>query len=165
MEDQRARFSMSRQLMNHEWSQQCSMGKITLYVHLRTRQKWLPTGTTSHPRKDDPSFRVREWKNNMVISKLSSIIDNKTATIPFLRHCYEIRTVPTETYQDNKNTASRFLTIGDVHNLRQGNMSVTQYYCALGHFRKQLDVFWQSWLGMPMRSKEMVEEIETLNSF
>lgn len=83
MEDQRARFSTSRQLMNHEWSQLCSMGKITLYVHLRKRQKWLPTGTASHPQKDDPSFRFKESKNNMVISKLRSIIDNKQHNYSF----------------------------------------------------------------------------------
>ncbi|KAK3035301.1 hypothetical protein RJ639_034824 [Escallonia herrerae] len=120
----------------HQWAK-----SVMMFISGKGKDDYL-TGTASPPQKDDPSFRMWKTENNMVMSWLIKTMDTEIGqNFLFYDTAYEIWMAAKETYSDNDNTAELFDIKGALHDLRQGEMSVTQYYNTLCHFWQQLDGF------------------------
>ncbi|KAK2977630.1 hypothetical protein RJ640_020537 [Escallonia rubra] len=120
----------------HQWAK-----SVMMFISGKGKDDYL-TGAASPPWKDDPSFRMWKTENNMVMSWLINTMDTEIGqNFLFYDTAYEIWMAAKETYSDNDNTAELFDIKGALHDLRQGEMSVTQYYNTLSRFWQQLDGF------------------------
>ncbi|KAK3031449.1 hypothetical protein RJ639_035272 [Escallonia herrerae] len=114
---------------------------VMMFISRKGKDDYL-TGAASPPRKDDLSFRMWKTENNMVMSWLINTMDNEIGqNFLFYDTAYEVWTVTKETYFDNDYRVELFDIKGALHDLRQGEMSVTQYYNTLSCFWQQLDGF------------------------
>ncbi|KAK3041993.1 hypothetical protein RJ639_002301 [Escallonia herrerae] len=120
----------------HQWAK-----SVMMFISGKGKDDYL-TGTASPPQKDDPSFRMWKTENNMVMSWLINTMDTEIGhNFLFYDTAYEIWMAAKETYSDNDNTAELFDIKRTLHDLRQEEMSVTQYYNTLSRFWQQLDGF------------------------
>ena len=104
--------------------------------------KGMDDHLTSDVTKEDTKFKSWKSKNNMMMSWLINSMNNEIGeNFMFYETTKEIWDVGRETYFDNENTAELFQFKSILHDLRQGDMSVTQYFKTLNHHWQQLDMF------------------------
>ena len=112
-----------------------------MYISGKGKDEYL-TGEVVPPKVGDPKFRLWEIENNIVISWL---VNSMTTEIGenFLLYCtaHEILEVGKEFYLSKEKTSAIFEIETTIHDLRQGELSVTQFYNALSHYWQQLDIF------------------------
>ena len=114
---------------------------VMMFISGKGKDDYL-TGAAIPPRKDDPNFRTWKSENNMVMSWLINTMENDIGqNFLFYNTAYEIWNAAKETYSDYDNTAELFEIKGALHDLKQGEMTVTQYYNTLSRYWQQLDVF------------------------
>ncbi|RVX23717.1 Retrovirus-related Pol polyprotein from transposon RE1 [Vitis vinifera] len=118
--------------------------------------------TTEPPKKDDKRFKVWNTENNLVMSWLINAMDTEIGqNFLFYDTAHEIWMAAKETYSDSDNTADLFDIKGALHDLKQGEMTVTHYYNTLSRFWQQLDVFetmdWEC-PGDASRYKRIIEK-------
>ena len=73
----------------------------------------------------------------------------------------EIWDAARETYSDNENTSKLFEVKGILNDLRQGELTVTQYFNTLNKYQQQLDLFGDAKLGCPecsLKYKKIAEK-------
>lgn len=97
---------------------------------------------SSVPAITDQKYKIWKAENNMVMSWL---INSMTTEIGenFLLYstAREIWEAVRETYSDSENTSELFEIEGKLHELRQGDMQVTQYFTQLSRLWQQLHMF------------------------
>lgn len=120
----------------HQWAK-----AVLMFITGRGKDEYL-FSTTEPPKKDDKRFKVWNTENNLVMSWLINAMDTEIGqNFLFYDTAHEIWMAAKETYSDSDNTADLFDIKGALHDLRQGEMTVTHYYNTLSRFWQQLDVF------------------------
>ena len=105
-----------------------------MFVSGKRKDDYL-TDAAIPPLKEDLKFRTWRFENNMVMSWLINTIDNEIGqNLMFYGTAKEIWDVAKETYSDNDNTTELLEIKSSLHDLRQGDLSATQYINTLTRF-------------------------------
>nr|GLL35841.1 hypothetical protein CK203_090719 [Ipomoea trifida] len=100
------------------------------------------TGTAAKPETTEPGFRKWKIENSMIMSWLINSMNNDIGEIFLLfETAQEIWDAAKETYSSSENTSELFRVQSTLHDFRQGEQSVTQYYNTLTRYWHQLDLF------------------------
>ncbi|KAK3023749.1 LOW QUALITY PROTEIN: hypothetical protein RJ639_044458 [Escallonia herrerae] len=119
-----------------QWSQ-----SVFMFISGKGKEDYL-TGTIETPSKDDPNYKKWNSENHMVMSWLINTMNLEIGqNFMFNGTAKEVWENVKETYSDNDNTSELFEIKGILHNLQQGDASVTQYYNLLTRYWQQLDMF------------------------
>lgn len=106
-----------------EWSQ-----SIIMFICGKGKDEYL-TSTTKSPAINDPKFKSWKAENNMVMSWLINSMNNDVGENFLLYETTsEIWNAAKETYSHIENTDKLFEIEGVLHDLRQGDKPVTQYF-------------------------------------
>ena len=129
----------SHKLAGHnylQWSQ-----SVMMYVCGKGREDHL-TGTAAPPNKNDPTYKMWKAENSMVMSWLINSMTNEISE-NFLLYstAQEIWEAARETFSNKENTAELFAVESVLHDLKQGESSVTTYFSTLTRYWQQLDLF------------------------
>ena len=92
------------------------------------------TGEIVQPKSDDPIFRTWKIENNMVKSWLINSMTNEIGENFLLyKTTKEMWDAVKETYSTKENTIEQVDIKSVLHDLRQGDLTVSNYYNILGH--------------------------------
>ena len=119
-------------------------------------------GVAAKPNKTDEKFKVWNAENNMVMSWLINSMTNDIGE-NFLLYgiAKEIWDAAKETYSNNENTSELFEVESVLHDFRQGELMVTQYFNTLNRYWQQLDLFEEhNWScpGDEIRYRQIIEQ-------
>lgn len=125
-------------LNRHNYLQWSS--SVMMFICGKGRDDYL-TGVIIIPEKNDPNFRTWKTKNPMVMSWMINSMTNKIGE-NFLLYgtTKEIGEATRETYSSSENTSELFEIEAVLHDLRQGDLSITQYFNTCCHWQ-HLDMF------------------------
>ncbi|RVW37306.1 Retrovirus-related Pol polyprotein from transposon RE2 [Vitis vinifera] len=119
-----------------QWSQ-----SILMFIRGKEKDDYI-TGASAAPETTASTYKKWIAKNNMVMSWL---VNSMTADIGenFLSFdtAKEIWDTEKETFSDKENTSEIIHIEGILHDLRQGNLTVTEYFNTLTRLWRQLDTF------------------------
>nr|GMD39400.1 Retrovirus-related Pol polyprotein from transposon RE1 [Ipomoea batatas] len=119
-----------------QWSQ-----FVLLFICGKGKDDYL-TGTAAKPETTEPGFRKWKIENSMIMSWLINSMNNDIGEIFLLfETAQEIWDAAKETYSSSENTSELFRVESTLHDFRQGEQSVTQYYNTLTRYWHQLDLF------------------------
>ncbi|GAV56647.1 UBN2_3 domain-containing protein [Cephalotus follicularis] len=122
-----------------QWSQ-----SVMMFISGKGKDEYL-TGAAAPPPMGDPKFKSWRAENNMVMSWLINSMDTEIGqNFLFYGSAKEIWDAAKEIYSDNENTAEFFEIKCVLHDIRQGDLTVTQYYNTLSQYWQQLDIFEES---------------------
>jgi len=112
-----------------------------MFICGKGRDDYL-TGEVIIPEKNDPKFRTWKTENHMVMSWLINSMTNKIGE-NFLLYgtAKEIWNATRETYSSSENTSELFKIEAALHDLCQGDLSITQYFNTLCRHWQLLDMF------------------------
>ncbi|GAV58382.1 UBN2_3 domain-containing protein [Cephalotus follicularis] len=119
----------------HQWSH-----SVMIFICGKDKEDYI-TRTTVPP--EESSARYRTWKaeNHMVVSWLSnSMTIEMGENFMYYQIAKEIWDATRETYSNKDNTSSIFEIKGILHDLSQGEMTITDYFNALTRYWQQLDM-------------------------
>ena len=92
------------------------------------------TGEIVQPKSDDPRFWTWKIENNMVKSWLINSMTNEIGENFLLyKTTKEMWDAVKETYSTKENTIEQVDIKSVLHDLRQGDLTVSNYYNILGH--------------------------------
>ncbi|KAL5741619.1 hypothetical protein ACOSP7_028351 [Xanthoceras sorbifolium] len=119
-----------------QWSQ-----SVLMFICCKGRDDYL-TGVAKSPDKENPKFKQWKVENNMVMPWLINSMNNDIGE-NFLLYdtAEEIWNAARDTYSNSDNTSELFGIESTLHDLRQEDMSVTQYSNSLTRYWQQLDMF------------------------
>lgn len=136
-----------------------------MFISGRSRDDYL-TGAAAQPSSSDPRFRVWRAENNLVMSWL---IGSMTTEIGenFLLYttAKEIWDAARDTFSSSENTAELFHVESILHDLRQGENTVTTYFTTLTRHWQQLDLFESHEWKCPDDSTYFKKIVETKRIF
>ncbi|RVX15883.1 Retrovirus-related Pol polyprotein from transposon TNT 1-94 [Vitis vinifera] len=119
-----------------QWSQ-----SILMFIRGKEKDDYI-TGASAAPETTASTYKKWIAENNMVMSWL---VNSMTADIGenFLSFdtAKEIWDTAKETFSDKENTSEIIQIEGILHDLRQGNLTVTEYFNTLTRLWRQLDTF------------------------
>ncbi|RVW49546.1 Retrovirus-related Pol polyprotein from transposon TNT 1-94 [Vitis vinifera] len=119
-----------------QWSQ-----SILMFIRGKEKDNYI-TGASAAPETTASTYKKWIAENNMVMSWL---VNSMTADIGenFLSFdtAKEIWDTAKETFSDKENTSEIIQIEGILHDLRQGNLTVTEYFNTLTRLWRQLDTF------------------------
>ncbi|KAL6322028.1 hypothetical protein AAG906_003171 [Vitis piasezkii] len=119
-----------------QWSQ-----SILMFIRGKEKDDYI-TGASAAPETTASTYKRWIAENNMVMSWL---VNSMTADIGenFLSFdtAKEIWDIAKETFSDKENTSEIIQIEGILHDLRQGNLTVTEYFNTLTRLWRQLDTF------------------------
>ncbi|RVX11271.1 Heat shock 70 kDa protein 17 [Vitis vinifera] len=119
-----------------QWSQ-----SVLLFICGKGKDEYL-TGEAAMPETTEPGFRKWKIENSMIMSWLINSMNNDIGEIFLLfRTAKDIWDAAKETYSSSENTSELFQVESALHDFRQGEQSVTQYYNTLTRYWQQLDLF------------------------
>ena len=109
-----------------QWSQ-----SVMMFICGKGRDDYL-TGVAVPPSKEDPKYKTWKSENNMVMSWLINSMTNEIGE-NFLLYVTvkDIRDATKETYSSFDNSSKLFTVESIVHNLRPGDLTVTQCFNTL----------------------------------
>lgn len=133
---------------------------VMMFICGKGKDDYL-NGVAAKPNKTDEKFKVWNAENNMVMSWLINSMTNDIGE-NFLLYgtAKEIWDAAKETYSNNENTLELFEVESVLHNFRQGELTVTQYFNTLNRYWQQLDLFEEhNWScpGDGIRYKQIIE--------
>ena len=119
-----------------QWSQ-----SVMMFICRKGRDDYL-TGVAVPPSKEDPKYRTWKLENNMVMSWLINSMTNEIGE-NFLLYltAKDIWDAAKETYSSFDNSSELFAVESILHDLRQGDLTITQYFNTLTRNWQQLDMF------------------------
>ena len=130
-----------------QWSQ-----SVQMFICGRSKDDYL-TGEAKAPKADDPKFRIWKAENNMVMSWLvNSMMPEIGENFLLYSTASEIWEAARVTFSDSENTSELFETENLLHDLKQGDASVTQYYSTLTRLWQRIDVYDQHRWNFPKDS-------------
>ena len=139
-----------------QWSQ-----SVLLYLCSKEKEDCL---TEKVVKPEEKEARYRAWKreNSQVMSWLiNSIMPNIGENFLLYETVAEVWEAVKETYSYKDNTPELVTIEGALHNLRQGDLSVTEYYNKLQTYWQQLDAFEKYKWSSPEDSQQYKKIIET----
>ncbi|GAV63817.1 UBN2_3 domain-containing protein, partial [Cephalotus follicularis] len=99
------------------------------------------TGTVVPPKESSAKYRTWKAENHMVMSwLLNSMTIEMGENFIYYQTTKEIWDATRETYSNKDNTSAIFEIKGILHDLRQGEMTITDYFNALMRYWQQLDM-------------------------
>ncbi|XP_058068722.1 uncharacterized protein LOC131218054 [Magnolia sinica] len=118
------------------WSQ-----SVMMFICGKGRDDYL-TEVAAPPSKEDPKYRTWKLENNMVMSWFINSMTNEIGE-NFLLYgtAKDIWVAAKETYSSFDNSSELFAIESILHDLRQGDLTVTQYFNALTQNWQELDMF------------------------
>ncbi|RVW94060.1 hypothetical protein CK203_038171 [Vitis vinifera] len=94
------------------------------------------------PETTEPGFRKWKIENGMIMSWLINSMNNDIGeNFLLFGTAKDIWDAAKETYSSSENTSELFQVESALHDFRQGEQSVTQYYNTLTRYWQQLDLF------------------------
>ncbi|RVW29719.1 Retrovirus-related Pol polyprotein from transposon RE1 [Vitis vinifera] len=94
------------------------------------------------PETTEPGFRKWKIENSMIMSWLINSMNNDIGeNFLLFGTAKDIWDAAKETYSSSENTSELFQVESALHDFRQGEQSVTQYYNTLTRYWQQLDLF------------------------
>ncbi|XP_075507354.1 uncharacterized protein LOC142544176 [Primulina tabacum] len=100
------------------------------------------TGTAKAPKEDDPNYRTWKTNNSMVqswlISSMTTEIGENFLLFATAADIWEAAKI---TYSSTENTSELFETESILHELRQGESTVTHYFSTLTRLWQKLDLY------------------------
>ena len=119
-----------------QWSQ-----SVMMFICGKGKDDYI-TGAIQPPREDDPKYKSWKSENNMVMSWLINSMTNEVGEdFMFYKTAKEIWDEAKISYSDKDNASEVYEIKSFLHDLRQGDLTVTQYFNALTKRWQQLDVF------------------------
>ena len=119
-----------------QWSQ-----SVMLFICGKGKEDYL-TGDTTAPDKKEPTYKGWKAENSMVMSWLINSMNNDIGENFLLyENAKDIWDAAKEAYSANENTAALFEIEGVLHDLRQGDLLVTNYFNILTRYWQQLDMY------------------------
>ncbi|KAF7821706.1 Retrovirus-related Pol polyprotein from transposon TNT 1-94 [Senna tora] len=113
---------------------------MIMFITGKGKEDYLTNSTKPQP--DDPKFKTWNAENQMVMSWLINSMDLEIGQdFMFFATAAEIWKAAKESYSDVENTAELFEIKGALHDLKQGELSVPQYFNTLNRYWLQLDMF------------------------
>ena len=145
-------------LNGHNFLQQSQ--SVMMFICRKGKDNYL-TGTAMAPRKEDPKFKVWKSENNMVMSWLINFMNNDIGeNFMFYGRAKDIQDAAKETYSNNEDTVEVFEIKTFLHDLQQGELSVTQYFNTLTHHWQQVDMFEELQWECPVDSIKYKKNVE-----
>ncbi|RVW82011.1 Retrovirus-related Pol polyprotein from transposon RE1 [Vitis vinifera] len=139
-----------------QWSQ-----SVLLFICGKGKDEYL-TGEAVMPETTEPGFRKWKIENSMIMSWLINSMNNDIGeNFLLFGTAKDIWDAAKETYSSSENTSELFQVESALHDFRQGEQSVTQYYNTLTRYWQQLDLFeTHSWnvRMMPATYRQIVEQ-------
>ncbi|KAK9120587.1 hypothetical protein Syun_018204 [Stephania yunnanensis] len=133
----------SAQITNHklngqnylQWSQ-----SVLMFICGKSKDDLLSESTTA-PKEDDPAYKSWKANNNMVMSWLinSMTLDIGENITRYMQQLEMHGKVAKITFSSSENTSEIFETESVLHELKQGDLSVTQYYSLLTRHWQKID--------------------------
>ncbi|KAL5565961.1 hypothetical protein UlMin_029125 [Ulmus minor] len=112
-----------------------------MYICGKGKDEYL-TGEISIPATTDSKYRTWKTENHMVMSWLiNSMTTEVGESFLLYKTAKEIWETARETYSSSENTSELFEIETRLHDLRQGELTVTQYFNILTRYWQQLDMF------------------------
>lgn len=119
----------------NQWSH-----SVMIFVTGEGKEEYL-TGATQPPVQDSANYRTWKTENNMVMSWLLNSMTNETGeNFMYYKTAKEIWDAARDTYSNKDNASAIFEIKGMLHELRQGEQTVTKYFNKLTRYWQQLDV-------------------------
>ena len=119
-----------------QWSQ-----SVKLYICGKGKDDHL-TGASTAPNTTDPLYKSWKSENSMVMAWLiNSMVNEIGENFLLYSIAKEIWDAARDTYSSSDNTSELFSVESMLHDLRQGEMSVTNYFNMLTRYWQQLDLF------------------------
>ena len=119
-----------------QWSQ-----SVLLFICGKGKDEYL-TGEAVMPETTEPGFRKWKIENSMIMSWLINSMNNDIGeNFLLFGTAKDIWDAAKETYSSSENTSELFQVESALHDFRQGEQSVTQYYNTLTRYWQQLDLF------------------------
>ena len=114
---------------------------VRIYLQGKGKEDYI-TGESKEPKKNDPNYQKWKLENSLVMSWLLNSMTNETGeNFMYYGTAHEIWSAAKETYSNVDNTSAIFEIKSLLHDLRQGDSTVTEYYQTLTRFWQQLDVY------------------------
>ncbi|CAJ2679170.1 unnamed protein product [Trifolium pratense] len=136
-----------------------------MFVSGKRKYEYL-AGETVAPKTGDPTFKLWKTKNNMVMSWLINSMANEIGeNFNLYTTANEIWNDAKEFYSSKLNTSAIFEIETTLQDLRQGDLSVTQFYNTLTRQWQQLDVFEEHKWTCTADSKKYKEIVEKKRIF
>lgn len=142
-----------------QWSQ-----SIMMFISGRSRDDYL-TGTAVQPTSSDPRFKVWRAENNLVSWLISSMTAEIGENVLLYTTAKEIWDAARDTFSSSENTAELFHVESILHDLRQGEKTVTTYFSTLTRYWQQLDLFESYEWKCPDDSTYFKKIVETKRTF
>ncbi|RVW83231.1 Retrovirus-related Pol polyprotein from transposon RE1 [Vitis vinifera] len=119
-----------------QWSQ-----SVLLFICGKGKDEYL-TGEAVMPETTEPGFRKWKIENSMIMSWLINSMNNDIGeNFLLFGTAKDIWDAAKETYSSSENISELFQVESALHDFRQGEQSVTQYYNTLTRYWQQLDLF------------------------
>ena len=119
-----------------QWSK-----SMLIYIRGKDKDEYLTEGITK-PAKEVAGYRKWKTENNLVMSWLLNSMNNDISeNFLLFEMAKEIWDAAKETFSTTDNTAELFAVEGILHDLRQGEETVTQYFTKLTRLWQQVDTF------------------------
>ncbi|RVX19370.1 hypothetical protein CK203_008850 [Vitis vinifera] len=116
-----------------QWSQ-----SVLLFICGKGKDEYL-TGEAVMPETTEPGFRKWKIENSMIMSWLINSMNNDIGeNFLLFGTAKDIWDAAKETYSSSENTSELFQVESALHDFRQGEQSVTQYYNTLTRYWQQL---------------------------
>ncbi|KAL6334496.1 hypothetical protein AAG906_016043 [Vitis piasezkii] len=137
-----------------EWSQ-----SVLMFICGKGKDDYL-IGLATAPSTIDLKYKVWKAENTMVMSWLINSMTNEIGVdFMYYEMAQEIWDAAMESYSNNENTSQLLEVKGMIHDLRQGDLSVTQYFSTLNRFWQQLDLFNDSKVFSKVRREESRKKV------
>ncbi|RYE03343.1 MAG: hypothetical protein EOP33_09685, partial [Rickettsiaceae bacterium] len=143
-----------------QWSQ-----SVLMFISGRGKDDYL-TGVATSPVIEDPTFKSWKAENSMVMSWLiNSMLPEIGETFLLYRTAAEIWQAAREIFSNSEDMSELFETENTLHDLRQGEMSVTQFFSSLTHLWQKIDLYEQHQWTSSEDSKIYRRIVETKRVF
>ncbi|KAJ1386743.1 Retrotransposon gag domain [Sesbania bispinosa] len=114
---------------------------VCIFLQGKGKEDYI-TDNAKEPEKEDPTHQKWKLENSLVMSWLPSSMTHETAeNFMYYGTAVEIWNAAKETYSNVDNTSTIFEIKSLLHDLRQEDSSVTEYYHSLTRYWQQLDIY------------------------
>lgn len=114
---------------------------VRLFLQGKGKEEYI-TGDAEQPRKDDPNSQKWRLENSLVMSWLLNTMTNEVGeNFMYYNTAKEIWDAAKETYSNVDNTSAIFEIKSLLNDLRQGDLTVTEYFNTLTRYWQQLDTY------------------------
>lgn len=114
---------------------------VTIFLQGKGREGYI-TGDSKCPEKGDTNLQKLQLENSQVMTWLLNTMTNEIGeNFMFYDTAKDIWDAVKETYSDVDNTSAVFEIKSILHDLRQGESSVTEYFNILNRHWQQLDIY------------------------